>query len=317
MKRRTFATLFTAGVVMAGTALAADYPDGPIKIIVPNGAGGGTDVTSRQVAEVFAQKLGADVAIVNIGGGGTSIGAMEVANSKADGYTLLSTHEAFLTSSATGVNTMGPESLVPVAQIGKEVILLTVKAGSPITTLEEFYSAAAGEGGAKLKVGVNPGAANHFFFLNGLSPVDHDVTFVPTGGGASTMKALLSGTIDAGMFEVSAALDQITSGDIVPLAVFDPERQDALPDVPTAKELGYDVSVGLHYVWYAPKGTDAAIIDTLAQAFAETVEDPGFQQTLAERNITPALLTGEALNEELDARYQVIQDAANKYVLGQ
>ena len=309
--------LATAGTIaVVGMAAADTYPTGPIKVIVPNGAGGGTDVTTRQVVEVFSEKLGADMAIVNMGGGGTSIGAMEAANSDADGYTLLSTHEALLTSSATGVNTMGPSSLTPIAQVAKEVILLTVRADSDITTLEGFYEAALG-GSDKLKLGVNPGAANHFFFLNALSPVDHNVTFVPTGGGAATMKALLSGTIDAGMFEVSAALDQIAAGDIVALAVYDDVRQDVLPDVPTATELGYDVNVGLHYVWYAPAGTDAAIVSALADAFEATTADAGFQKTMMDRNITPALLRGDDLTAALQSRYGAIEAAAQKYVLGQ
>nr|WP_306264982.1 tripartite tricarboxylate transporter substrate binding protein [Pararhizobium sp. IMCC3301] len=317
MNRRIFTALLAAGSLALSitSAAAEEYPSAPIKVIVPNGAGGGTDVTTRQVAEVLGKKLGADLAIINMGGGGTSIGAMEAANADADGYTLLSTHEAFLTSSATGINTMGPSSMIPVAQVAKEVIVLTVPSGSPYTNLEEFYAAAKG-GDRKLKLGVNPGAANHFFFLNALSPIDHNVTFVPTGGGADTMKALLSGTIDAGMFEVSAALDSITAGDIVPLAVFDADRQPVLADVPTAKEQGYDVSVGLHYIWYVPAGTDAEIIAHLAKAFAETVNDAKFQETMMKRNITPALITGDELVTTLDARFAAIQEAANKYILG-
>jgi tripartite-type tricarboxylate transporter receptor subunit TctC len=304
-------------LLTTGTAAMADYPEKAIKVIVPNGAGGSTDITSRLVAEIFSKKLGANLAIVNMGGGGTSIGAMEAANSDPDGYTLLSTHEAFLTSSALGVNTLGPKSMTPIAQVAKEVIVLAVQKGSPMTDLGKFYDAARkGHAGPNLKLGVNPGAANHFFFLSGLAPIDHDVTFVPTGGGGSTLKALLGGTIDAGMFAVSESIEAIRSGDVVPIALFDGVRHADLPDTPTAAEQGHDVSVGLHYVWYAPKGTPDAHVATLAGALASSIADPIFNQKLLSRSITPELIIGEKLKSVLDQRYQTIETLARKYVTG-
>lgn len=292
------------------------YPSRPIKVIVPNGVGGSTDVTSRLVASAIANNLDAQMAIVNKGGGATSLGAIEAATSKGDGYTLLSTHEAFLTSSAMGVYTPGPESMVPVAQIAKEVIVLAVRKGASIENLNQFYARAAmNEAGAKLKLGINPGAANHFFFLNGLSPVEHDVSFVPTGGGSKTMKALLGGSIDAGMFEVSAAKQLIESGDIIPIAVFDTVRHPALPEVPTATEQGHAVNVGLHYVWYVPIGTPSDRIDKLVSSISAVINDSEFNQSLYERAITPAFLSGDELSAALSERYSNILAQKNKYVI--
>lgn len=296
---------------------AAEYPERPIKLVVPNGAGGSTDITARLVAGVFNEKLGADLAIVNMPGGGTSIGATSVAESPADGYTLLFTHEALLTSSAMGANRLGPASLTPIAQVAKEVIVLAVRKDSPITSLQGFYDAAAkGHAGDKLKLGINPGAANHFFLLNALAPVEHDVIFVPTGGGAKTLKSLLGGHIDASAFAVSESIEAIRGGEVVPLAVFNTERHLDLPDVPTASESGYDLNIGLHYVSYAPAGTPADIVAKLADAMSATLAEDSFQQTLIERSITPALITGAELGTTLDERYATIQALANKYILG-
>lgn len=320
MFRKSLMAALTASLLLfnASAVSAADYPSKPIKVIVPNGAGGSTDIVSRLVAQAYTSELGTELAIVNMGGGGTSIGAMEAAGSKADGYTLLSTHEAFLTSSALGVNTMGPSSVRPIAQVAKEVIVLAVQKGSEMTSLDQFYAAAKkGHTGDSLNIGISPGAANHFFSLSVLSAIDHDVTFVPTGGGASTLKALMGGTINAGTFAVSESIEAIRSGDVVPVALFNDERHPDLPDTPTASELGYDINVGLHYVWYAPVETPDDVVSILADAMTRTVSDEAFEKSLVERSITPALMTGSELAEALDSRYAQVEELAIKYVVGQ
>lgn len=295
---------------------AGEYPNRPIKVIVPNGAGGGTDIVTRTIAEEFSKKLGADLAIVNMPGGGSSIGAMAAADSKADGYTLLSTHEALLTSSATGANTLGPKSLIPVAQIGSESVVLAVPKDSTINSLQQFYDAATKGASKKLNLGVNPGAANHFALLGTLTPVDHAVKFIPTGGGAKTLKNLMGGHIDGGVFGISEAIEAIRGEKIKPLAVFASKRHPDLPNVPTAKELGYDIDVAFNFVWYAPAGTPRDRITKLADAMSATVAEKSFQKTLASRSITPSLVTGSELNTLINQRYKSIQELAKKYLGG-
>ena len=300
-------TLTTA----ASSALAQDdFPSRPIKVIVPHGAGGSTDITTRLVAAPFQENLGQSVAVVNVPGGGTAIGAMETARAPADGYTLAATHVALLTSSAMGANTMGPESLRPIAQVGFETQLIAVREDSELETLEDFY-AAVGPDGAKPKLGISAGAANHFAFLRILQPVeDYEVTFVPTGGGGASLKALLGGSIDVGTFVVSEVLDQIRAGTIRPLVVFGPERTADLPDVPTAAESGHDIEIGLHYVWYAPVETPDEVVQTLADAMETTLADEAFRDTMLERAIEPSFLRGPELESSLDERYATIRELA-------
>ncbi|WP_136068644.1 Bug family tripartite tricarboxylate transporter substrate binding protein [Modicisalibacter radicis] len=303
----TFALLSALAVP---PAIAQDYPDHPIKVIVPHGAGGSTDITTRLVSEPLSEELGQGVAIANITGGGTAIGAQEVARSRPDGYTLASTHEALLTSSAMGVNTMGPDSLTPIAQLGLERQIIAVPDDSPMHDLQDFYDAAA-PGGEKPKLGVSPGAANHFAFMRILEPIDDpEVTFVPTGGGGPSMKALLTGTIDVGTFVVSEAKDQIAADNIRVLATFGPQRHKDLPDVQTSGEQGYPMDIGIHYVWYAPKDTPEARIDTLADALETVIGDEGFRQRMLDRSIEPAFARGEALQQALDERWQTMQAIA-------
>lgn len=316
-KFRTTRREMTLGVALAAATLAfaipasaQDYPSQPIRLVVPHGAGGGTDVYSRQLAVPVAEQLDTSIAVVNVTGGGTAIGAQEVARSKPDGYTLLSTHVALLTSSAMGANTMGPESLVPVAQTAEETQVIAVKADSPMTSLKDFMDAVA-PGGDRPKLGISAGAGNHFAFLQMLMGLDeNDANFVPVGGGGPSMTALLGGTIDVGTFTVSEVTEQVKSGDVRVLSVFGPERHPALPDVMTAKEEGFDIEIGLHYVWYAPKGTPADRIEILADAVETVVSDDGFQQNLRDKAIEPRFLRGDALIKTLADRYEVIKTIA-------
>lgn len=308
--RRKILTATLAALLMPVAATADEYPTKPIKVIVPHGAGGSTDITTRLVAGPLAENLNQAVAVVNVPGGGTAIGAQEAARSDPDGYTLAATHIALLTSSAMGANQMGPESLRPIAQVGFETQLVAVPADSSMETLEDFYGSIA-VGAEKPKLGISAGAANHFAFLRIMQPVEErEVIFVPTGGGGASLKALLGGTIDVGTFVVSEVIDQIRAGNIKALAVFGPNRHPDLPDVPTAAESGYPIEIGLHYVWYAPVDTPDEPVEILADALEATISDKDFQQVMLKRSIEPAFMRGEALETVLQERWSTIQQLA-------
>ena len=301
--------MFAASMGLPGPAAAQTYPGQPIRLVVPHGAGGGTDVFSRLVAAPTAQTIGASIAVVNVSGGGTAIGAQEVARADADGYTLLSTHVALLTSSAMGANTMGPESLTPVAQLASETQVIAVRTDSPMMSVADFFAATTD--GSNPKLGISAGAGNHFAFLQMLMDTpDYKVNFVPVGGGGPSMTALLGGNIDVGTFTVSEVLDQIAAGEVRAISVFASERDPALPDVMTATEEGFPIEIGLDYVWYAPKDTPADRITILAGALEQTMADNALQQQLLGRAIRPNFLAGDALNAVLDARWETIKTIA-------
>lgn len=310
--RRALSAVLVGAAMFAGASVAAsaqDFPSQPIKVVVPHGAGGGTDVFTRLVAAKTAENLGANIAVVNVTGGGTAIGAMEVARSKPDGYTLLSTHVALLTSSAMGTNTMGPESLAPIAQTGFETQVVAVRADSPMQSLKDLYAAASD--GSNPKLGISAGAGNHFAFLQMLQPVKgYKVNFVPVGGGGPSMTALLGGNIDVGTFTVSEVLDQVKAGEVRVISVFGPARDPNFPDVATAAEEGYPIEIGLHYVWYAPKDTPQARIDVIADALEKTITDAAFQAEMRSRAIEPMFLRGAELKTALDERYEKIKAVA-------
>ena len=310
-KRQAIA-LILGGLALPLAAQAQDFPSKPIKIIVPHGAGGSTDITTRLVAEPFSENLGQSVAVVNVPGGGTAIGAQEAARSAPDGYTIAATHVALLTSSAMGANQMGPESLRPIAQLGSETQLVAVPADSEMQTLQDFYDAVAA-GGEAPKLGISAGAANHFAFLRMMQPVeDRDAIFVPVGGGGPSLTALLGGSIDVGTFVVSEVIDQIAAGNVRALAVFGANRHPDLPDVPTATEEGYPIEIGIDYVWYVPAATPDGPVDVLADALEATISDEAFQQRMLDRSIEPNFLRGDELERVLADRYETIKSLASE-----
>ena len=299
-------------LLLAANAHAA-FPEKAIKVIVPNGAGGSTDLTTRLVSTPLSEVLGQGIAIVNIPGAGTSIGAQKAARSRADGYTLLSTHEAFLTSSSLNLNRMGPASVRPIAQVAREAVVIAVHPDSALNDLDDYFAAVSkGHANASLKLGVNPGAVSHFTLARTLMAVDADVIFVPTGGGAKSLKSLMGGHIDIASFTVSEFHQVASAGRLRALAVLDGERHPNLPDTPTALEQGHDIRFSVHYVWYAPSATPDAAVTVLADAMRGIMAKPEFIIQLEQRSLTPDFLSGKALEQALDARYEEIRAIATE-----
>jgi tripartite-type tricarboxylate transporter receptor subunit TctC len=305
--------LFCLCLVFIGQArpASANWPERAIQVIVPNGAGGSTDLTTRLVAQPLSDRLGQGLAIINIPGAGTSIGAQKAARSRADGYVLLSTHEAFLTSSALNLNRLGPASMRPVAQVAKEAVVIAVHPGSPLQGLDDYYHAVApGHTGAALKLGVNPGAVSHFTLMRTLTGIEADVILVPTGGGAKSLKSLMGGHIDVASFTVSEFEQLANAGSLRALAVFDAQRHPKLPGTPTALEQGHDILLGVHYTWYAPAGTPEHVVNTLASALRSVTTAPSFIELLDSRALTPAFSAGKELESALQERYSQMQSVA-------
>ncbi len=288
------------------------YPEKVIRVIVPNGAGGSTDKVSRLFVRELNNKLPVGLAVINIKGGGTSKGAQKAARSKPDGYTLLSTHQALLTSSALKINRLGPESLTPIAQIAHETYVIAVSPDSPIRNLDDLFKASnEGVNGKRIRVGVNPGAANHFFFLKAILHTKADVVFVPSGGGAKTLKQILGGHLDTSIFAVSEVHQLIKSKKLHALAVFDTKTHDKLSGVSTARQQGHDIVIKLNYTMYAPAGTEQSRIKVIADALGEIVKQKSFVEDLQEQSINPDYKTGAALQQTIDKDYAEMKIIAN------
>lgn len=310
-----FASL-ALGLVTAGSALA-EYPEQPIKIIVPFGAGGGSDAVARIFAKAIEENNLVDVPVVvtNIAGPGGRIGSRTAKDAEPDGYTLLMNHMTLLTSEATGLADYGYRDFEPVAGTGDVCMTAAVMESSPHKTLEDVLNAAAAQPDS-MTYGVNLGALNHMggLLLQGTKP-DAQFRFVQIGGDVANFTSLKGGHIDvtaisAGQFNAGR------SAGLRGLAILSDERHPLLPDVPTAKEQGFDLSFCFEYWWLAPKGTPADRVAKLAEVFKAAMETSEVKEGFASRLTLPVFRSGQELRDYIAAEYKKVEPVAASAMKG-
>lgn len=284
-------TAAVAGVLGTVAPAHADFPDRPIKIVVPFAAGGPTDALARNLAEGLRQHLNQTVVIENKGGAGANIGAEAVANSPADGYTLL-----FGTSGPLAINTSlfkklnydPVKSFDPVIMIGKLPNVLSVNPSLPIKDLKELVAYA--KAGNKLSYSSSgTGASTHLAGILFNSMTGTDLLHVPYRGAAPAMTDLLGGQVQLSFSDVFTSAPHIKTGALRAIGVTTIERTSILPDVPTFDELGlkgFDVSVFFGVV--VPKGTPKEVVAKLNAALVEALKEPNIKAAMDQQGIIPA-----------------------------
>jgi len=306
---------------LAGTALAADYPEHPIKVVVPFSPGGNADLVGRVLGARMGQTLGQTLIIENRAGSGGGIGAEAVAKSGADGYTLL--------IGTNGPLTVNPvlqpklrydvfKDFAPVALAGEVPHALVVSNALAVKTLPELIALAKKKPLSVATAGI--GSATHLTLerLNAQAGVKLD--HIPYRGGNTPVGDLVGGTLDAVMMELSAALPLHQSGKARVLAVGSLRRSRAAPDVHTFHEDGIKDFVASSYVGLlAPANTPPAVIGRLQKAAAEALSHPsvldkltplGFEAATAVQQ-TPAGFAS-LLKTEYDLASQIVKAAGIK-----
>ncbi|MET3698578.1 tripartite-type tricarboxylate transporter receptor subunit TctC [Bacillus oleivorans] len=257
-------------------ASGSDFPTKSIELIVPYAAGGGTDSLARSFAD--QTDLGQSVAVVNREGGGGAVGMQNGANANPDGYTVSMITVELLTLPHSGLAQFSYEDFHPVALLNEDPAAITVSADAPWNTIEEFIAAAKEE---NLKVG-NSGTGAIWHLAASALEQETDVTFnhVPFEGAAPAVTALLGGHIDAVSVSPAEVRTQVEAGELKVLAVMADERVESLPDVPTLKESGIDLSIGTWRGLAVPKDTPEDVVKTLEESFGETAQSEEFKATL-------------------------------------
>lgn len=267
--------------LLTGTAGAADYPDRDIMHIMPWSAGGGTDTVIRSFLNFAEKSLGVGINTQNITGAQSGIGTLRLMKSRPDGYSIG-------TLTWDSVITVPYYNLVPGYDIDQLAYLGTVtlhptaiivRADAPFQDLEAFVEAAKAAPGTLKISNVGIGGVWHLPALDFAMQAGIDIQHVPypTGSGPQ-VEALLSGETEAAATSISAAYPAIRSGQALVLAVMADERDPEFPDVPTFKELGYDVVWGSMRMLATQAGVDADARATLEAGFAEVFDMPEFQQ---------------------------------------
>lgn len=286
--------LTALALALSASAALAEYPEKPIEVIVGYSAGGGTDVMARTVAQFLEKELGdgASVVVKNMPGAGGQIGFTEIAKAAPDGYTLGTFNlPAALALTHDRDADYSVNSYTYLANFVEDPNTITVAASSPFQTLGELLDAAKTDPGA-ITFGLSSLGGNDHFGANMIAAASGaEFTLVPFKGASNARTAIMGGHVAAG----TMTLGQTTNfpDELRVLAVLSNERSSFRPDVPTAKELGFDVQMSSLRGIVAPAGLDEAMADQLRAALTAVNENPEFQAMMAEQGNPIAFMVGD------------------------
>lgn len=289
MKSTAIALAAAAGLCLAGSAHAqTDFPRQPVEMTV---LFGGSSATIAQIlVDAMSKQLGVPVAAVSRTGAGGAVGYAYVKSTPANGYHIVWNSNSISTAYHAGNMDFDFKAFEPVARVGMEVPVLAVRADSGWGSLKEFAAAAKAR---KMKVGISGrGSFTHLASAALFDKLGIDAIYVPYGQGSAPVE-LLAGRIDAALQWPSQFKAQVDAGQLRVLAATSTGRLPVLPDVPTAKEQGYDVDVVMWRGVAAPRGTPREAIARLEDAIRKVVTSGEFAAHSAKLGFEPAFMAAE------------------------
>lgn len=282
------------------------YPNREITIVVPFGEGGGTDGFARVMKNTIDKNelLPTPVVVKNMDGAGATVGSRYVKDAKPDGYTILLLHDAILTAKASGKVGYGAESFDLIAGTAEFGMVIAVaesgEGDADFESLTGLLEAAKGSPDT-VKFGVNLGALTHYAAAELAQQVPGcQFLYVQCGGGADRFSKLIGGHIDVTGFSIEE-FNRFRSEGLRGIAYLGPQPHGSAPDVPTAREQGFDVVYDNMFYWWAPKGTPQKRIDVLADALEKAMTTPMMKRELAKIRCEGTFLSGDLARERIDA----------------
>lgn len=315
-KNTTMAIGLAAAVAFTATAALADkFPSKPIEFIIPFGAGGGADIEGRLLATEMGKVLGVKLVPINKVGGGGAVTYTHVKNAKPDGYTIGWNSTSILTTTNIGNVPFKHSALAHIGRVEWQPMPFAVKGDARWTSFAAFVKECKANPG-KLKVSNSgTGSATHLAAIALMNAAGCEVTHLPVGIKRRNA-SVLSGEADAMIAPLTGAVRLTKAGKLRLLALPTAKRNKAVPDVPTAKELGYDAVLDLFRGLSVPKGTPAAIKAKLADAMTRAAKSEAFMALAKKKGFTVDPLPVEkfeALLSKEDAKVNGIMKSAGLY----
>ncbi len=305
---RRLALLLCASALASTFAAAADYPNGPVRLVVAFPPGGGTDGSARIVADKLAVELGQPVVVDNRAGAGGTIGAQYVARSAPDGQTLFFGTGAELIVNPVTRKTAPYDVLkdfVPITEVGSVMFTLVVPAASQVNSVQALVALGRAQPGKLNFSSFGVGSTNHLMGELFSSTTGIKATHVPYQGSGQAMTALLSSQVDFAFETGAVVLPQTKAGKLKALATPSPSRAKEMPEVPTLQEAGYRDMVADGWMGVlAPAGTPAAIVQRLHQALVKVLRMPDVSAKFAERGTTVLASTPDEYRQKLAAELE-------------
>ena len=300
---RLAAVLITLALALPA---AAQYPDKTVTLLAGYPPGGLVDVVSRLVAEGMKPRFPKGINVVNRPGAAGAVAVAEVARAAPEGYTIVLTPHSALVIAAQmqDLAYKTPDDYDPFNNLVSYYPMIAVRTESEYKTIQDLVADAKANPG-KLRVGSpGEGTSSHLNLEEFMRLTGTKMVHIPFQGWAQSSPALLGGHIEAAVAQPGELKGQVDGKRMRVLVNFRPQRLPSFPDVPTAKELGWDVADGVWYLLLAPKGTPASVIRYVHDAAKSAIEDPKFGADMARRGIDVDYRAGEALRADLWREYR-------------
>lgn len=294
------------------------YPNHPVKIVVPFTPGGATDAVARQLANKLSTRLGQPVIVENRPGAATVIGAQAVADAAPDGYTLMLSGSSTYTVLPALKKQLPYDpltSFAPIAIVAMAPVVLLAKNGLPARNAAELAELARKRTGKTgLMYGTfGSGSAPHLAGEMFAQAARATLTPVPYKGSAQLVTALIGGEIDMGIDTASSAAPHVAAGKVRAIAVTGAHRSPQLPGTPTFAEAGMpSVSMVGWYALVAPAKTPAPALATLEQAVAGIMQDDEIRKAFAAMALEPVSMGPEAYRKQVTEELQVFGDIGRR-----
>ncbi|NKE44036.1 tripartite tricarboxylate transporter substrate binding protein [Roseomonas frigidaquae] len=301
----TAATLAARGAMAQGNATQGNWPDRPIRFVVPFAAGGNTDVLARLYGTHISAKLGQPIVVENRSGASGAIGTEAVIRSRADGTSFLIGSPGSIVNSPLLLANKRFDPITDltfVAMFGQVPMVIIVNPSLPVRTLPELvaFSKARRQGVTIGTSGI--GGANHLPLELFKAETGANLVHVPYRGGGATLPDFVAGNVDGILIELSSVLDLHRDGRGRILGIAAPQRSPQVPEVPTFIEAGYKDFLAASFVGlFAPVGTPAPILGRIQALVGEAARDPEIRARLDSFSVTPP--TPEELTTDHLARF--------------
>jgi tripartite-type tricarboxylate transporter receptor subunit TctC len=314
--RRSFVVGSAAAAALAaGPAIAQEtYPARPVTFINPFPPGGAVDVVARPLASVLEPILKQPAVIETKAGAAGQVGAQFAAAAKPDGYTILM-HIVSISGFAEVDKLFGRpvkftrDDFIPIARFIADPMVLVVNDKQPYKTFKEFVDDAKNRPNQLIFSSSGLYGALHLPTALFAKAAGIQMRHLPTAGGGPALTAILGNNSQVLVSSIAAANAQMKAGKLRPLACFGAQRAPALPEVPTMKELGFDVEFYLWVGMFAPKGTPTPIITTLRDASGKAAADDKFKQAMTNLGQDVAYLDQAEFKAFWDADAKRVEDA--------
>lgn len=303
------AGLGLVGPDSAGRAVAQDFPSQPIRVIVPFKPGGRTDVVARLIADKIAEKnlLPQPMVIVNADGGAGAVAVNQMRRGEDDGHTIIHWHHQALIAMAMELGDFGLDDFRSLGYTGGGSPVWAVNADSEFETIQQLVDHLKAEPRSLVEA-LGIGTIPHFVGGMFANEAGFETRYVTANSGADRLRMLLGDNADIALFAASEYLAQEEG--MRALVYFGLERLPEMPDVPTARELGYDVAWANPNWWLAPASMPEEHADIISAALEQAIMDPEIQEYFRNNTLEPYWVSGPEAMEDAQKQLEALNEVA-------